>query len=126
MNTDERTLLLRSLDADLSADERARVDDLLQTAPEARAVLDEHQSVRRFVAEHGAGAFSAGFADGVMDALPAAPPAANDARADRAPVAPSSHARTHAACRAGTSVRRWWRWRCSWPWAWRSGCSPVR
>lgn len=100
MNTNERTLLLRSLDDDLSADEREALNDLLDASPEARDTLAEHRSVRRFVAEHGRGSFSDGFADTVMDALPAAQPAPSGSRADRPPVAPSSKSPTR-------TISRW-------------------
>lgn len=90
MNTNDRDLIIRSLDDELPATERERLDDLLQTAPDARKMLNQHQSVRQFVAEHGSTSFAPGFADGVMDKLPAESPSAAHRRADRPPASPPS------------------------------------
>lgn len=91
MNTNDPDLIIRSLDDDLSAEERTRLDDLLDASPDARQTLADHHAVRQMVAEHGGAAFGSGFADDVMDALQdAESPPADAPRTDRPASAPPS------------------------------------
>jgi len=82
MQADDRDLIIRALDDDLSAEETQRLQALLQSAPGARAEQEAHRSVRALVAEHGGQTYGPAFTDRVMDGLPSAEP-----RADRAPAA---------------------------------------
>ena len=66
MKTNDLHLVQRSLDAELNAEEAARLRRLLHLAPEARQELDALQAVRGLVAEHGGHAFAPHFADRVM------------------------------------------------------------
>src|SRR5690606_12087718 len=65
---EDRDLLLRALDADLSAAERLRLEQLL-AKPEARAAWHEHQRVRTAVAAAADASFGPFFADRVMQRL---------------------------------------------------------
>lgn len=98
MLDDDRDLIIRALDDDLSAAERKRLDVLLRTSPEARAEQRAHHTVRALVAKHGNAPRGPAFTEAVMERLPpaAAPPAspaANaQARGDRAAAPPSRSA----------------------------------
>lgn len=89
MHADNRDLLIRALDEDLNAKDQKRLNALLRASPDARAFMDAHESVRAFVAEHGAASFDPDFTDRVMQRLPAPDPEAADRpahrRADRSP-----------------------------------------
>lgn len=82
MQADDRDLIIRALDDDLSAEETQRLRALLQSTPEARAEQEAHRSVRALVAEYGGHTYGSAFTDRVMGELPPAAP-----RADRAPAA---------------------------------------
>lgn len=76
MKAEEHDLLLRALDADLTADEQATLNRLLTDAVEARQAWAAHQAVRSAVAAEAAPSFGPYFADRVMRrvAQPAAAP----------------------------------------------------
>ncbi len=124
MTSNDSDLIIRSLDDDLSPEERARLDDLLDASPDARQALAEHRAVRRLVAEHGRAAFGSGFADDVMNALRDAEAPADAPRRDRPAAAPPSQSGARAVSmtwrRAGAALAvvvllvgvalGWWLW----------------
>jgi transmembrane sensor len=66
MNEHEHALILRSLDAELSPAEAARLDDLLRTSPDAALLHRQHGQIREAVFAGGGASFSDTFTDDVM------------------------------------------------------------
>lgn len=89
MHADDRDLIIRALDENLTPEDAQRLRQLLDTSPAAQAEWDAHQSARALVAEHGATAFGPDFSDRVMANLPSGSRNTSSRRTDRPP-APSS------------------------------------
>lgn len=79
MNDDERTLLYRALDEELSSEEALKLRRLVRKSPEARAEFDALRDMRTFIARHGSASFGPDFPSQVMKRIHAL-----EQRSDRA------------------------------------------
>lgn len=93
MHADDRDLIIRALDENLSPEEAQRLNRLLDTSPEAQAEWEAHRTVRTLIAEHGASSFGPDFSDQVMQRFRNVPGPTATRRSDHVPKRSSGRAR---------------------------------